>query len=71
MKYINSKESNGSLKSFTGIKAQSYVHSYSFILLLSENDKTVPSIVCDFHRKWDERGTFSLLSKKEMSRFHI
>ena len=31
-KYINSKESNGSLKTFQSIKAQSYIHSYSFIL---------------------------------------
>ena len=45
-------ESNDSLKSFTGIKVQSYIHSYSFIhSLMSENDKNVLSIVCDFHRK--------------------
>ena len=31
LKYINSKESNGSLKSFKSIKVQSYIHSYLFI----------------------------------------
>ena len=30
-KYINSKESNGSLKSFESIKVQSYIHSYQYI----------------------------------------
>ena len=51
-KYINSKESYGSLKSFKFIKVQSYTHSYSFIhSLMSENDKNVPSIVSDLHTK--------------------
>ena len=54
LKYINSKESNASLKSFKRIEIQSYIHSYSFIFihsLLSENDKNVPLIVCDVHTK--------------------
>ena len=52
LKYINSKESNGSLKSFESIKVQSYIHSYSFIhSVMSENDKNVPLIACDFRMK--------------------
>ena len=37
---------------------------------MSENDKNVPLIVCDFHTKWGKRDTLSF-SKEEISRFHI
>ena len=34
------------------IHQSSVIHSFIFIhSLMSENDKNVPSIVCDFHRK--------------------
>ena len=50
--YINSKESNASLKSVKSIKVQTYIYSYSFIhSVMSENDKNVPLIVCDLHTK--------------------
>ena len=49
LKYINSKESNGFLKSFKSMKVQSLiVHIHS---MMSENDKTVHLIVHDFHMK--------------------
>ena len=54
LKYINWKESYGSLKSFKGIKVQSYIHS-----LMSENDKSVPLIVCDRHTKCGKKDTLS------------
>ena len=44
---------------------------YSFIFihfLMSENDRNVPLIVCDFQTKWSKRDT---LSKEEFPRFHI
>ena len=47
----NSKESNGSLKSFKSVEVQSYIHSYIFNSLMSENDKNVPLIECDIHTK--------------------
>ena len=51
-KYINSKESNASLKSFKSIKVQSYIYSYSLIhSLMSENDREIPLIVCDIHHE--------------------
>ena len=33
------------------IHQSSVIHSFIFIHSLSENDKNVPSIVCDFHTK--------------------
>ena len=62
LKYINSQESNGSLKSFKNIKVQSYsvifIHS-----LANKNDKNVPLIVCDFHTKWGKRDTLSFFKR--------
>ena len=46
-KCINSKESNGSLKSFKSIKFNHiFIHS-----VMSENDKNVHLIILDFHTK--------------------
>ena len=72
LKYISSKESNGSLKSFKSIKVQSYIFSYSFIhSLMSKIDKNVPLIICDFHTKDTfKRETLSFF-EEEILRFHI
>ena len=54
------------------LKHQSSV-IYSFIFihsLMSENNKNVPLIVCDFHTKWGKRDALSF-SKEEISRFRI
>ena len=32
---------------------------------MSENDKNVPLIVCDFHMKWGKRDTLSFFSEEE------
>ena len=48
------------------IHQSSVIHSFIFIHpLMSENDKNVPSVVCDFHT------TYLVFSKEEISRFHI
>ena len=68
---MNSKESNGSLKFFKSIKVQSYINSYSLIIihyLISENDKSVPLIVCDFHSKRGKKNTLSLVKLSEILR---
>ena len=47
----------------------SVIYSFVFIhSLMSENDKSVPSIVFDFHMKRGKRDTLSFF-KKELSRF--
>ena len=72
LKYINSKESDGSLKSFKSIKVQSYVHSYSFIhSLMSENRKKMYLQSFATKRRNEVRGTHLVFSKEEISRFHV
>ena len=36
---------------------------------MSENDKNVPLIVCDFHTKWGKRDTLSFSQKKSFKGF--
>ena len=62
-KYINSKDSNGSLKSFKGIEIQSYIHSY-YLSMMNENDKNVPLMICDFHIKRGKRVVLSFFKRR-------
>ena len=50
---------------------RSIIYSFIFIhSLMSENDKNVPLIVCDFYTKSSKRDTYSF-SEEEISRFHV
>ena len=46
------------------IHQSSVIHSFIFIhSLMSENDKNVPSIVCDFHTKWGKKDILSFFKR--------
>ena len=52
------------------IHQSSVIHSFIFIhSLMSENDKNVPSIVCDFHTKWGKRDILSFFKRGDFKVF--
>ena len=52
------------------IHQSSVIHSFIFIhSIMSENDKNVPSIVCDFHTKWGKRDILSFFQKRRIQGF--